>query len=131
MSWLSGERSAPVAARGKPSDGIVLPRLLRRPARLLGRLAAGEFEAPRYSASILTAGFLGIFSLYGAYLGGYVPTIAQAVTSRLGFAIDAVKVSGHRETSLGRNRCRPQGLSRYAGSPDRGAQALCDLAARQ
>jgi cell division protein FtsQ len=99
MSWLSGERSAPVAARGKPSDGIVLPRLLRRPARLLGRLAAGEFEAPHYSASILTAGFLGVFSLYGAYLGGHVPTIAQAVTSRLGFAIDAVKVSGHHETS--------------------------------
>ena len=99
MSWLSGERGVSASARGKPSDGIVLPRVLRRPARLLGRLAAGELEAPRYSASMLTAGFLGAFSLYGAYLGGHIPTMAQAVTSRLGFAIDAVKVSGHHETS--------------------------------
>ena len=40
------------------SDGIVLPRFLRRPARLLGRLTDGDFEAPRYSASILTIGLL-------------------------------------------------------------------------
>ena len=99
MSWLMGERSAASAAAGKPSDGIVLPRFLRRPVRFFGRMAGGEFEAPRYSASILTAGFLAASSLYGAYLGGHFPVIVQAVTSRLGFAIDEVKVSGHHETS--------------------------------
>lgn len=100
-SWLRGEQGAAGAAAREPiaSDGIVLPRLLRRPVRLLGRFAGGEFEVPRYSASILTAGFLAASSLYGAYLGGHFPTIVQAVTSRLGFAIDEVKVSGHRETS--------------------------------
>ena len=81
------------------SDGIVLPRFLRRPARLLGRLTDGNFEAPRYSASILTIGLLAVAGLYGAYLGGQFPIVVQAVTSRLGFAIDEVKVSGHHETS--------------------------------
>lgn len=101
MSWLGGEQGSAAAAAPEPiaSDGIVLPRFLRRPARLLGRMASGEFEVPRYSASILTAGFLAVSSLYGAYLGGHIPTIAQAVTARLGFAVDEVKVSGHRETS--------------------------------
>jgi cell division protein FtsQ len=79
--------------------GIVLPRFLRRPARLLGRMADGEFEAPRYSTSILTAGLLAVTGLYGAYLGGQFPVAVQAVTSHLGFAIDEVKVSGHHETS--------------------------------
>jgi len=101
MTWLRGADGAPSAAAGKPlaSDGIVLPRLLRRPARLIGRMVGGDFEAPRYSASILTAGFLAVAGIYGSYLGGHFPVIVQAVTSRLGFAVDAVKVSGHRETS--------------------------------
>ena len=59
----------------------------------------GDFEAPRYSASILTVGLLAVTSLYGGYLGGQFPIAVQAVTSRLGFAIEEVKVSGHRETS--------------------------------
>lgn len=99
MSRLIGERSVAPAATGKPSDGIVLPRFLRRPVRFLGRMAGGEFEAPRYSTSILIAGFLAASGLYGAYLGGHFPVVVQAVTSRLGFAVDEVKVSGHHETS--------------------------------
>lgn len=102
MSWLMGEqRSAQAAAREQPasSDGIVLPRLLRRPARFLGRMVGGDVEAPRYSGSILTVGFLAASTLYGTWLGGHFPVVVQAITSRLGFAIDQVKVSGHRETS--------------------------------
>lgn len=99
MSWLIGERSAVPAATGRPSDGIVLPRVLRRQARLLGRLVSGDVDVPRYSATMLTVGFLAASSLYGAWLGGHVPLMAQTITSRLGFAIDQVKVSGHRETS--------------------------------
>ena len=101
-SWLgTGRGAANAAAADQPValGGIVLPRFLRRPARLLGRMAGGDFEAPRYSASILTAGFLAVTGLYGAYLGGQFPVVVQAVTSRLGFAIDEVKVSGHHETS--------------------------------
>src|SRR5690606_3861008 len=35
----------------------------------------------------------------GAWLGGQIPVAAQAVTARLGFAVDQVRVSGNRETS--------------------------------
>jgi cell division protein FtsQ len=95
-----GERGAASAA-GTPamSVGIVLPRFLRRPARLLGRMVGGDVEVPRYATSMLTAGFLGISVLYGAWLGGDFPVIVQAVTSRLGFAIDQVRISGYQETS--------------------------------
>jgi cell division protein FtsQ len=98
---LFGERgAASVAAGGTAmSDGIVLPRFLRRPTRLLGRMVGGDFEAPRYSASILTAGFLALSGCYGAYLGGHFPVIVQSVTSRLGFAVNEVKITGHHETS--------------------------------
>jgi cell division protein FtsQ len=100
-SWLVGERGAASAAAGKPSmsDGVVLPRFLRRPVRLFGRMIDGSFEAPRYSSSILCAGFLAASSLYGAWLGGHIPMVVQAVTSPLGFAVDEVKISGHQETS--------------------------------
>jgi cell division protein FtsQ len=81
------------------SDGIVLPRLLRRPARMLGRIIAGDVEPPRYAALMLTAGFLSLSTAYGAWLGGEIPVVVQAVTSRLGFAIEEVKVSGHHQTS--------------------------------
>ncbi len=80
-------------------DGVVLPRLLRRPARLLARLTGGEIVPPRYSATIMTAGFLAATGLYGSYVGGHVPTIVQTITSRTGFAVDQVRVTGHRETS--------------------------------
>lgn len=81
------------------ADSIVLPRLLRRPARLLGRLVAGEFNAPRFSATAISAALFAATGIYGAILGGHVPAIVQAITARSGFAIDEVKITGHRETS--------------------------------
>jgi cell division protein FtsQ len=101
-SWLGiGRGAADADADDQPVAryGIVLPRFMRRPVRLLGRLNEGDFEAPRYSTSLLTAGLFAITGLYGAYLGGQFPLVLQAVTSHLGFAIDEVKVSGHHETS--------------------------------
>jgi cell division protein FtsQ len=101
-SWLGiGRGAADADADDQPMAryGIVLPRFLRRPARLLGRLTDGDFEAPRYSTSLLTAGLFALAGLYGAYLGGQFPVAVQAVTSHLGFAIDEVKVSGHQQTS--------------------------------
>jgi cell division protein FtsQ len=37
--------------------------------------------------------------VYGAWAGGHMPTVVQAVTARTGFAVDQVKVVGNRETS--------------------------------
>lgn len=81
------------------ASGFVLPRWLRKPVRLLARLLKGDFTAPRFAATISSAIFLGASALYGAYEGGHMPAVVQAITARSGFAVDQVKVVGHRETS--------------------------------
>ena len=78
---------------------FVLPRLLRRPVRVLARLAGGEYEAPRFSAAILSAVLIASSGAYGAYLGGQVDGIVQGITARTGFAVDQIKVVGNHETS--------------------------------
>ncbi|MDX8445071.1 cell division protein FtsQ/DivIB [Mesorhizobium captivum] len=80
-------------------DHFVLPRQLRRPVRVLARLCGGEYEAPRFSAAILSAALLASSGAYGAYLGGYSDSIVQGVTARTGFAVDQIKVVGNRQTS--------------------------------
>ncbi|MDX8479472.1 cell division protein FtsQ/DivIB [Mesorhizobium sp. VK24D] len=80
-------------------DHFVLPRQLRRPVRLLTRLCDGEYEAPRFSAAILSAALLASAGAYGSYLGGYADGIVQGVTARTGFAVDQIKVVGNRQTS--------------------------------
>lgn len=96
---LAGLPAAVAGVRLSFADGFVLPRWLRRPARLFSRLFDEEFEPPRFAASIGTAAFLGLTCAYGAWVGGHVPVIAQAVTSRLGFAVEHVEMKGNVETS--------------------------------
>ncbi|MBL8582025.1 MAG: cell division protein FtsQ/DivIB [Rhizobiaceae bacterium] len=86
--------------RGVLSVGrFVLPRLLRRPVRVLGRLGQGEFTAPPFAATILSGLLIGSSLVYGASLGGQLPGTVQAITARTGFAVDQLHVTGHRETS--------------------------------
>ncbi|RWA99669.1 cell division protein FtsQ/DivIB [Mesorhizobium sp.] len=80
-------------------DHFVLPRLLRRPARMLARLGEDDFEVPPFSAAVLSAVLLVSGSAYGAYLGGHVDAIVQGITARTGFAVDQIKVVGNRATS--------------------------------
>lgn len=88
-------------ATGAPSSvyGLVLPRWLRRPARMVSRMVSGEIEVPRFTVTALTAAFLSATGIYGAVLGGHMPKVVQAVTARSGFAIDSVEVTGNVETS--------------------------------
>ena len=67
--------------------------------RLFARLGTGDFVPPRCSASIATAILFAATGAYGTYIGGRMPEVAQAVTARTGFAVDQVRVVGHRETS--------------------------------
>jgi cell division protein FtsQ len=78
---------------------FVLPRALRKPARFVTRICSDDYRAPRFAATLATAALLSVFSLYGAFLGGHLPTAIQAITSRSGFALDEVRVFGNRETS--------------------------------
>lgn len=81
------------------ADGFVLPRWLRKPVRVLARLFKGDFTAPRFAATISSAVFLAATGVYGAYEGGHMPAVVQAITARSGFAVDQIRVVGHHETS--------------------------------
>lgn len=89
--------SSPGGAR--LADRFLLPRWARRPARLFARLGTGDFVPPRYAATMASALLFAATGLYGTYVGGHMPDVAQAVTARTGFAVDQVRVVGHRETS--------------------------------
>ncbi len=96
MFSMRSERGASAAPAGA---GLVLPRLLRRPARSLSRLFDSDFEVPRFAGAAMALALLGSTGIYGAVVGGHVPSIVQAVTARTGFAVSAVRITGNRETS--------------------------------
>nr|WP_237684097.1 cell division protein FtsQ/DivIB [Pseudaminobacter soli] len=98
MRRWQGSRSAGVPD-ARLDGRILLPRWLRRPARLFARLGTGDFVPPRYSATMASAALLAAAGLYGTYVGGLMPEVAQSVTARTGFAVDQVRIVGHRETS--------------------------------
>ncbi len=87
-------------ADGRPRGGrFVLPRLVRRPVRLFARLGTGDFVPPRFAATMASGLLFAATGLYGTWVGGHMPEVAQAVTARTGFAVDQIRVVGHRETS--------------------------------
>ena len=86
-------------AFGLSSEAFVLPRWLRRPARLLTRLRDGDFAPPRFANAAMSGALLAAAGIYGTVLGGHTPAVVQAITARTGFAVDEIRVSGHHETS--------------------------------
>lgn len=101
MSALRSAKGGRGMAAGAAAawDRLVLPRWLRRPARLAARLASGEIAYPRFAATLGTAGFLALTGLYGAILGGHMPSVVQGVAAHGGFAVDDVRMAGNKETS--------------------------------
>lgn len=95
----AGDQRVALTGLAAIADRLVLPRVLRKPVRFVGRLCDGDYEPPRYFGKGAVALFLSSSILYGALLGGQIPAAAQTVTSRLGFAVDQVRVSGNKETS--------------------------------
>ena len=83
----------------KPLAGYVMPRMLRRPARTLARVVSGDYEPPRYASAMLCGALLAATAIYGAVVGGHVPTVISSITARTGFAVADIRVSGNRETS--------------------------------
>lgn len=81
------------------AEHFVLPRFLRWPVRVLGRLFAGHFTPPRYGMSIASGLLIGAGVVYGAVLGGHVPGYVKAATSRTGFAVDRINITGNKQTS--------------------------------
>jgi cell division protein FtsQ len=101
FSLRLGQRGETAGAPLGPrqAEPFLLPRWLRRPARLFARLGTGDFVPPRFAATIASAALLAATGVYGTYVGGRTPEVAQAVTARTGFAVDQIRIIGHHETS--------------------------------
>jgi cell division protein FtsQ len=88
---MAGEGAPPVGRRR-----LVLPRALRRPARILSRL---DWAVPKHTGLKLTVGFLALTGVTGMVMGGHTLTVASAVSAWCGLAIDQVEIKGQSETS--------------------------------
>lgn len=99
MRTLKGKRSEdmvlPIDAALAPR-GRGVPRLHRRPLwRSVGRLAL----LPQWIGTAGALGFLALTLGYGIVIGGYGRMVAESLTAAAGFEIEAVKLSGQRETT--------------------------------
>lgn len=97
MSALMSRRMAG-GSQGRPvtaGSTFVLPRLLRRPARVVGRLVSGEIEMPRHLLKVMAAALFAGAGLHGMVQGGHTYAVVQTITAHSGFAIDDVRITGN------------------------------------
>lgn len=87
--------AAPLAS----GEAKVLPRPLRRLVRFVVSLCSGRIVLPRHLGKVSLAGFYGLVCLHGVVVGGHGPVVVQTVTSKAGFAVEDVRVSGNQHTS--------------------------------
>lgn len=87
--------AAPLAS----GEAKVLPRPLRRLVRFVVSLCSGRIVLPRHLGKVSLAGFYGLVCLHGVVVGGHGPVVMQTVTSKAGFAVEDVRVSGNQHTS--------------------------------
>lgn len=87
--------AAPLAS----GEAKVLPRPLRRLVRFVVSLCSGRIVLPRHLGKASLAGFYGLVCLHGVVVGGHGPVVMQTVTSKVGFAVEDVRVSGNQHTS--------------------------------
>ncbi|MCA1491660.1 cell division protein FtsQ [Sinorhizobium alkalisoli] len=103
MLALRGKRGKrvrhPLGGSAEADGALVLPRPLRKSARLLVGLGTGRVRFPAHTGTFSTAVFLLATGLYGMSLGGHTQNFAQASTTAAGFAIEDVRVSGNEQTS--------------------------------
>ena len=67
--------------------------------RFVSRLARGDVDVPRFAGLYGALLFLGATLVYGTLIGGHSPSVVKDTTSKLGFAVGEIKISGHGETS--------------------------------
>jgi cell division protein FtsQ len=81
------------------SEAKVLPRPLRRAVRFVVSLCSGRIVLPRHLGKAGLAAFYGAVGFHGMVVGGHGPVVMQAITSKAGFAVEDVRVSGNQHTS--------------------------------
>ena len=75
---------------------LVLPRLLRKPARMLLRK---DWKLPRHVGLKAMALLFLATAVAGTLIGGHLMTVASAVTAWSGLAIEKIEITGQSETS--------------------------------
>jgi cell division protein FtsQ len=78
------------------SRKLVLPRLLRRPARML---LHKEWKLPGYAGLKAMAGLFLATAVAGMLIGGHTMTVVSAVTAWSGLAIQKIEITGQSATS--------------------------------
>lgn len=97
--WFGRNNNTADEKNHSSGSGIILPRLLRRPARMLFGTSNVPRRMPRYLGTFFTLGFLSITSLYGIVLGGHGVLVAKELTAAVGLSVEEVRVSGDQYTS--------------------------------
>lgn len=80
----------------RPANHLVLPRFLRKPARILLRV---DWRLPRHAGLKGMAILFGATAVAGMLVGGHTVTVVSALTAWSGLAIDEVKITGQSEAS--------------------------------
>ncbi len=93
------KRSSFALADADAGGFATLAAAFRKPMRFVSRLAGGDVDVPRFAGLYGAAAFLGATLVYGTLIGGHSPNVVKDTTSRLGFAVGEIKISGHAETS--------------------------------
>jgi len=78
------------------SRKLVLPRLLRRPARML---LHKQWRLPRHVGLKAMAGLFLATTVAGTLIGGHTMTVVSAVTAWSGLAIQRIEITGQSVTS--------------------------------
>jgi cell division protein FtsQ len=92
----TGSGNGSAAGESPDAGGIVLPRILRRPVRILSR---ADWSLPRHAGKKAVALLFLATALAGITLGGHGATVVSALASWSGLGIESVKITGQSETS--------------------------------
>jgi cell division protein FtsQ len=82
--------------RSRVLPHVVLPRILRRPARMLEK---ADWHLPRWAGLQSLLLLVAVTATAGIVIGGHVTDVVSAVTSWSGMSIDEVRITGQSETA--------------------------------
>jgi len=89
---------SPASVSSRPRGrfvGIVVPRMLRRPARMLEK---ANWRVPRYVGTVAVALLFTATVVGGVVIGGHAIDVVAALTTWSGLGIDQVRITGQSRT---------------------------------
>lgn len=99
LTGRTPEGSADSGTGGLADRVLVLPRPLRRTARFVRSLIAGDVCIPRYLGTVSVAVLFAATGAAGMVAGGHTQQTFEATGSALGFGVSRVAIHGNVETS--------------------------------